>query len=191
MALAMLLATAAVAAAGPLLAPASGTLASRRATLSGIAHTQRLALDRGTLAGLRAQSSTVVSAFPLSASRTVDLALTRFSPFAPGARVEVVAAGGVHQVPLPDNAYFAGSVVGEAGSRVVLVAGANEVSGFIVSGGTVFPFGRDAGGGHLIYALPDADPAVYPPPGDFCANDLHPEEVAPPAASRLLRQAAP
>src|SRR5262245_5995221 len=191
MALAMLLATAAAAKAGPLLAPASGTLASRRATLPGITHAQRLALDRGALAGLRAQSSTIVSAFPLSASSSVDLALTRFSPFAPGARAEAVAADGVHQVPLPDNAYFTGSVVGEAGSRVVLVAGANEVSGFVVSGGTVYPFGADASGGHLVYALPDADPAVYPPPGDFCANDLHPAEVTPPGAAHLLRDAAP
>src|SRR5262245_46221911 len=98
MALAMLLATASFGAAAPLLSPASA-LTRGRTTLPGITHTQRLALDRAALAGLRAQSSTVVSAFPLTASRMVDLALTRFSPFAPVARAEAVAVDGVHQVP--------------------------------------------------------------------------------------------
>jgi cysteine-rich repeat protein len=65
---------------------------------------------------------------------------------------------------------------------VLLIAGRDSVHGFVVSGGTVYPFGPDGAGGHRSYALRDADPQAYPPPGDFCANDLHPDVVDTPAA---------
>jgi Metallo-peptidase family M12B Reprolysin-like len=120
----------------------------------------------------------VVSGFPLGADATVDLTLTRFEPFAPAARVEVVEeGGGVHAAPLPDQVYFTGTVREDPGSRALLIAGRDGVHGFVVARGTIYPFGPDGAGGHRSYALRDADPALYPPPGDFCANDLHPAQV--------------
>src|SRR5262249_17593756 len=93
-------------------------------------------------------------------------------------------------LPLPDETYFSGTVAGEPESRVLLIAGRGAVHGFVVSGGDVYRFGPDATGAHRSYALSDVDPTIHPPPGDFCANDLVPETVLPPAA-RLAAAAPP
>jgi hypothetical protein len=178
---AALLAAAAPSLAAPLFSPAH----DRRTSLTGVTGVQKLALDRAALAALRAREHAVVSAFPLGERRTADLVLERFTPFAEGARVEVMDGGGRRALPLPDHAYFRGTVAGDDGSLVVLVAGRETVHGFVVSDGDVFPFGPDARGGHRSYALRDADPTIHRPPGDFCANDLHPEAVAVPAAAAL------
>src|SRR5512145_31181 len=79
--------------------------------LPGIGHAARLALDAGELARLRGRQDDLVRDFPLGHARTADLALERFDPFAPGARVEVMEAGGPRPLPLPDQAYFRGTVV--------------------------------------------------------------------------------
>jgi hypothetical protein len=50
----------------------------------------------------------------------------------------------------------------------------------------VYPFGPDGAGGHRT-TLRDADPDLYPPPGDFCANDLHPDLVDSPAVNAAAR----
>jgi hypothetical protein len=92
---------------------------------------------------------------------------------------------------LPDRAYFTGTVAGESDSLVFLAAGRDRVHGFVASGGDVHPFGPDGHGGHRIYSVRDVDPTVYPPPGDFCANDLYPEQVALPAAVAALAEPAP
>lgn len=189
MASAMVVAMARLATAAPLLSPVVQSSA-RPAALAHVRGTRRLALDRQALAVLRAQPSMLVDAFPLTATRTVELVVTRFDPFAPHVRIEKVAADGVHRIAAPDQAYFAGEVRGEPDSRVVLIAGPNAVSGFVASQGGVFPFGPDASGGHVIYALEDADPTAYPPPGDFCANDLHPALVDPVGAARALQHTA-
>ena len=159
-------------------APLVGAAPARPGSLPpGVARGRALAVERGALADLRGRASSVVPGFPLGEDATVDLELTRFEPFAPGARVEVVRDDGVHAVPLPDATYFAGEVRGDPGSRALLIAGRDGMHGFVVANGTVYPFGPDGGGGHRSYALRDADPALYPPPGDFCANDLHPDVV--------------
>jgi len=173
------------AAAAPLLARTGS------AAIAGVARVQRLALDRRALSALRAQDEAEVAAFPLGEGRTVDLVLRRFEPFADGIRVEVVEASGSRTLALPDRVYFTGTVAGEGDSLVFLAAGRDRVHGFVVSGGDVHPFGPDGHGGHRIYSVRDADPTVYPPPGDFCANDLHPEEVALPAAVAALAEPAP
>ena len=177
-AIAALLAGASPAAGKSLLSPAAGGGTS----LAGVAGVQKLALDRAALADLRGRDHAHVAGFPLGRKRRADLELVRFEPFAPGARVEVMEPGGSHDLALPDQVYFHGTVAGEADSRVLLVAGRDRVHGFVASGGDVFPFGPDARGGHRSYALRDADPGVHRPPGDFCVNDLHPELVAAVAA---------
>jgi cysteine-rich repeat protein len=49
-----------------------------------------------------------------------------------------------------------------------------------------YPFGPDAGGVHRSYAMRDVDPQTRPVPGDFCADDLHPELVRPtPRSARM------
>jgi cysteine-rich repeat protein len=169
-------------------APLVGAAPARSGSLPpGVARGRAVAVDRGALADLRGRASSVVRGFPLGADATVDLELTRFEPFSPAARVEVVGDGGVHEVPLPDATYFAGEVQGDPGSRALLIAGRDGMHGFVVANGTVYPFGPDGAGGHRSYALRDADPALYPPPGDFCANDLHPDVVDSPAVSTGAR----
>jgi hypothetical protein len=178
MASAMILGVLVSPAAARLLAPARGRVSS----LVGVDGVQKLALDRAELARLRGRERDVVRGVRLGRTRSVDLVLERFDPFAPDARVEVMERGGPRRLPLPDQRYFRGTVAGEADSHVLLVAGRSRVHGFVVSGGDVFPFGPDARGGHRSYALRDADPTVHSRPTDFCANDLHPEAVAVPAA---------
>ena len=163
-------------AAARLLSPARGG----RTSLVGVSGVQKLVLDRAALAALRTSDHAAVVAFPLGRERAVDLVVERFTPFAPGARAEAIDIGGPRTLALPDEVYFRGTIAGEDDSRALLIAGPDSVHGFVVSGGDVFPFGPDARGGHRIYVLRNADPLIHPPPGDFCANDLHPEAVAVP-----------
>jgi len=187
MALAVPFAAAAPSAHARLLSPARG----QQTSLEGVAGVQKLVLDRATLAALRARDSAVVRDFPLGRTRAADLVLARFEPFAPGARVEIVEPGGARALTLPDRVYFRGTVAGEDDSHVLLIAARARVHGFVVSRGEVFPFGPDGRGGHRSYALRDADPTRYPPPGDFCANDLAPEAVRIPPAARALAATPP
>ncbi len=156
----------------------------------GVARGRALRLGTTALGDLRSRTSAVVSDFPLGRDATVELTLRRFEPFSPAARVEVVDDHGVRELPLPDQVYFAGTVTGDPQSRVFLVAGRDAVHGFVVARGTVYPFGPDGAGGHRSYALRDADPALYPPPGDFCGNDLHADKVDSPLVSARARAEA-
>ena len=169
-----------------LLSPARG-----RSSLAGVAGVQKLVLDRAALAALRARDGAVLRDFPLGGRRSADLVLDRFTPFAPGARVEIVERGGVRALALPDLAYFRGTVAGENDSLVLLIAAPDRVHGFVVSRGEVFPFGPDGRGGHRSYSLRDIDPTRYPPPGDFCANDLVPAALNIPPAARTLAAPPP
>src|SRR5438067_341318 len=82
-----------------------------------------LAVGHGALGDLRTRTAAVVPGFPLGDDGAVDLVLTRFEPFAPGARVDVVADNGVHVAPLPDRAYFTGTVRGDPAERAFVAAG--------------------------------------------------------------------
>jgi hypothetical protein len=179
MALAALVAAATPASAGSLLT----RVRTAGTSLEGVRNVQRLVLDRRALAALRASDRAVIPAFPLGRGRNVDLVVERFDPFAPGVRVEAMDAGGARPLALPDQAYFRGTIAGEDDSHVLLVAARDHVHGFVASAEDVFPFGPDARGGHRVYALRDADPTIHRPPGDFCADDLHPEAIAVPTRS--------
>jgi len=156
-----------------------------------------LRLDRAVLRDLRARRDATLEAFPLGDRRTADLVLTRIAPFPPGAHIEAMHADGPHVLPIPDAAYFGGTVAGEPGSRVVLVADRTRVHGFVVSGGEIYPFGPDRHARHRSYPLSRA--AVATGPTDFCRNDLGPDvlgrgarlaaSVATTAASGTLRVA--
>ncbi len=156
----------------------------------GVARGRALALGRTALAELRTRTMATVPSFPLGGDATVELELRRFEPFAPGARVEAVDGGGVREVKLPDHVYFTGTVRGEPDSRVLLVAARDHVRGFVAAHGTVYPFGPDRRGRHRSYALRDVDPSAYPPPGAFCANDLHRDQVGSLLVNRSARVAA-
>ena len=170
-ALAVLLGTASVATAAPLLAPARD--ARSALALAGVAQVQRLVLDRTALADLRARDAASVAGFPLGGARRATLELERFDPFGPDARLVLVGDGGPQALAPPDRVWFVGRVRGEPGSRALVVAGPDHVHGFVVSGGDVFPFGPDAAGHHRSYALSAADPAAMQAPNDFCLQDVH------------------
>jgi len=111
--------------AGLTLLPAAPAPAARLFVAAASHHrsgVRRLRLDRAVLRDLRARDEATLEAFPLGDRRTADLVLTRIAPFPPGARIEVMHADGPHLLPIPDAAYFSGTVAGEPGSRVVLVA---------------------------------------------------------------------
>jgi hypothetical protein len=160
-----------------LLSPVAG----RRTSLVGVRDVQPLVLDRAGLAALRDADRATVAAVPLGRHRTGDLVVERFAPFAPAATAVAVGGTGTRPLALPDEVYFRGTLAGDEGSRALLVAGRDRVHGFVVSNGDVWVFGPDRRGFHRSYALGDVDPSSHPPPGDFCANDLHPEAVAVPA----------
>ena len=167
------------ASAGPLLRPSGPTAGA-------------LELDHGVLATLRGQRTAVLEAFPLGADGMATLALHRIEPFSSTLRIEADApGGGVTTIPPPDATYFGGTVVGEARSRVLLIAEADSVHGFVTRGDATYPFGRDRHGMLRSYALRDVDPAEHPGPSDFCANDLHPERMLTVPASSRTATAAP
>ncbi len=149
--------------------------------MRGVRGVQPLALDAPALASLRGQRTAVVEDFPLGRVRTATLELHRIDPFA-ATRAIVMEPGGAREIALPDRTYFAGAVRGDPTSLVLLVAAPDSVHGFVASGGDVFPFGPDANGRHRSYAISNVDPAVNPPPGDFCKNDLMHDKVDAPAA---------
>jgi cysteine-rich repeat protein len=165
-------------AAPPLLSPAGTTPA-----LAGVARARSLALGRPALAELRGRRDAVLADFPLGADRRARLLLTRFDPFPPDARVDVVGRGAVRHPALPDHVYFVGGVAGEPRSRAFLVAAPDHVRGFVATEGTLYPFGPDGAGGHASWAQRDVDPAVYPAPELFCANDLAPHTLVSPTAT--------
>lgn len=179
--LAMVIGMASGAAAERLFVPGPGLRAAR--PLRGVARVRTLALERAALVSLRARRDALVTEFPLGSDRTASLRLSRFEPFTPGVRVEVVEEGGVRPATMPDHVYFTGTIDGDPTSRVLLVAGRDTARGFVVSGGRVYPFGPDGGGGYRSYALDDADPDVYPAPAAFCTNGRHPTVESTPGAS--------
>src|SRR6266581_3055356 len=184
---AVVLAMVAVAGASSLLTPVTP---APHSLPHGVARGRALALGRAALAELRTRTTAVVPDFPLGGDATVELELRRFEPFAPGARVEAVDGRGVRAVKLPDHVYFTGTVRGEPDSRVLLIAARDHVRGFVAARGTVYPFGPDRRGRHRSYALRDVDPTACPPPGAFCANDLHRDQVDSLLVSRSARVAA-
>lgn len=156
-----------------------------RSALTGVGGVRLLTVDPTALAGLRGTDRAVVDDFPLGSSRSATVELERFEPFPAHARVEIMEASGPRALALPDRAYFRGQVRGEPGSRVFVVAGPTSVQGFVTSAGDVFPFGPDSHGRHRSYALTQADPTQYPPPKDFCVNDLEPQAVEHPTPSPM------
>jgi cysteine-rich repeat protein len=172
--LAVLLGSAIAAEGATLLTPAPGRPS---AGLPRVTIVHPLALDAGALHELRAARTTTVERFPLG-QREVALELERIEPFA-GTKVEAVGTGGVERLALPDRTYFGGTVAGEPNFLVLLVAGTDEVHGWVSADDTLWIFGRDDAGDHHLYDLRDADPAAQVPPANFCANDLHPDLAAP------------
>lgn len=69
-------------------------------------------------------------------SEVVALDVQRFEVFAPDAEIVVHGASGAVKLPAPKNAYFRGSVAGEAGSRVFLeVLASGETRGIVTRPG--------------------------------------------------------
>src|SRR5262249_34023167 len=101
----------------------------------GIRRVQMLVLGRAALAELRRADHAEVDDFPLAADGDAKLDLRRFEPFPPDARVVVAEAGRERRLPLPDHAYFTGTVRGDPASRVILIAARDHVRGLVVSGG--------------------------------------------------------
>jgi cysteine-rich repeat protein len=143
----------------------------------GIARVQALALDHDALAELRTRTQATLTDFPLGADGTATLVVSRFDPFTAAARAVVMEDGGARALALPDQRYYRGTVEGDAGSLVVLIAGTDTARGFVSTGGTVYRFGRDRGGVHRSWALRDADPSLLPDPGAYCDNERHADLV--------------
>jgi hypothetical protein len=156
--------------------------------LAGIERVRSLTIDRRALADLRASTDTVLDAFPLGDGRIATLVLRRFSPFSAGARAEVMTVDGPKALPLPDAAYFAGTVDGDPASLALVVAGAGEAHGFVATGGDVHLFGPEQGLRHRAVALRNVDPTMFPRPRDFCLNDLRPDaplDLSPPPLAAM------
>lgn len=163
----------------------------RAAAVRDASGSRPLRLDRGVLADLRRRSVARLEDFPLGATRTATLELTRITPFPPGARIEVVGADGTHALALADEAFFSGTVAGDPAARVLLAAGPRRVRGFVVTGGEVYPFGPDAGGQHRSYALGAADASRSTRPTPFCGNAAAPQAFTAPAPAAAPSAAAP
>ena len=138
----------------------------------GIGRVQSLALDDAALAAVRASTSATLTEFPLGVDGTATLRVERFDPFTANARAVVVEAAGPRDLALPDHRYFRGTVDGDPGSIVVLIAAAGTARGVVSTRGTLYRFGRDRGGIHRSWSLDDVDPSVHPGPGAFCDNDV-------------------
>ena len=116
--LAVVLAAAAAPAAGAAFTVASGDLAAAAATAR---------------IGDRLQVTDVE--LPAT-GETLTLDVERFTVFAPDAEIVVHRADGVEKLPAPRNAYFRGTVAGEAGSRVFLeVLESGQTRGVITRAG--------------------------------------------------------
>ena len=134
---------------------------------------ERLAIDLGALAELRASASAVVRRFPLGRSRRVTLELARIDPFGPGSRLVDVVGKGEEALRAPDRVWLVGTVRGDPESRALLVAAPGHVHGFVATGGEVFPFAPDGAGLHRIGALTTAHPTELRAPDDFCLQDVY------------------
>lgn len=150
----------------------------------GIGGVRFLSLDRSTLADIRTRSHIRLTGFPLGGGGEATLVLQRFSPFGAAPRIETMTAHGPRSVPVPDVAYFTGTLAEDPAALVLLAAGRRRVNGFVAAGGDVHLFGPDAAGRHRAFALRNVDPTVFPRPRDFCTNDLVPEGLGAPGAER-------
>jgi len=172
--LALLVATTVAADGATLLTPAPGRPTGGLPRVS-VSHP--LALDGGALAALRTARTSTVEQFSLG-TRAVTLELERIDPFA-GTKAEVMGPRGAEPLTLPDRTYFAGAIAGDPASRVLLIAGRDQVHGWVAADDTLYVFGRDAAGQHHVYDMRDADPASRTPPSGFCANARHDGLTAP------------
>lgn len=141
---------------------------------AGVARVGRLELDRSALRALRNAESASIAGFPIGASGSATVDLTRFDPFATGATAVLMTADGAKTLTRPDRTYFRGQVDGIKGSHVLLVAGDDFVRGFVADGKDLHRFGPDSSGQHVAWSLSDADPAIVPT-APLCQNDAHPE----------------
>jgi hypothetical protein len=124
-----------------------------------------LTIDQTRAASLRARDHAALSAFPLPDGRAVNLSLHRIKPFADDAVVvlsRVDRAGKVVNRPIEraDVDCFAGTIDGEADSRVLLTFWDGGQAGWINSNGRTFYISsgpRDQQGPAAIY-----DPAELP-----------------------------
>ena len=98
------------------------------------------------LRSARAEETLTVRGFPLDAAESVDLELRRFDLFSDDARNVEVGPGGLEtDAPLPDAAYYEGTVSGDPDSRVFLSAFGASLHGIIQRGDRTFsvePRGR-------------------------------------------------
>jgi hypothetical protein len=98
------------------------------------------------LRGTRAEEGVTVRGFPLDSGESADLELRRFDLFSEGARSVEAGEGGVESdAPLPDAAFYEGTVAGDPDSRVFLSAFGASVHGIIQRGERTFsvePRGR-------------------------------------------------
>ena len=155
---------------------------------------ERLAIDLGALAELRASASAVVRRFPLGRSRRVTLELARIDPFGPGSRLVDVVGKGEEALRAPDRVWLVGTVRGDPESRALLVAAPGHVHGFVATGGEVFPFAPDGAGLHRIGALTAAHPTGLRAPDEFCLQDVYGaalEAMRPKAHPRVASSTAP
>ena len=130
-----------------------------------------MSVDHAALARFRAQGGGRLTV-PLPGGETVDLSLTPFDVFAPGARL--VATGPNGEQPLKfDLTMFRGSVPGEAGSWAVLSMSGDQVLGTIAHAGRRFSVApaTSVGGDHVV-----TDESTLPGHSAFqCDADLLPE----------------
>lgn len=127
------------------------------------------------------------------------LVLERFEVFAPDAEIVVHGASGTNNShPVPDNAYFQGSIAGDPGSRAVLsVRGDGSIRGLVESQGEywVLAGGESAAGPSAGIATRKIDAAaeltsefscatdeLVPPAGDVIEPPAPLEALVPPAA---------
>ncbi|HKB70254.1 MAG TPA: M12 family metallo-peptidase [Thermoanaerobaculia bacterium] len=108
-----------------------------------------LSLRTGALADLRSvkpEEPVQVDGFPLDSTESVDLELRRFDLFSDAARNVEVGPGGLEtDAPLPDAAYYEGTVAGDPDSRVFLSAFGSSVHAIIQRGEETYavePLGR-------------------------------------------------
>ncbi|HET9793717.1 MAG TPA: M12 family metallo-peptidase [Thermoanaerobaculia bacterium] len=98
------------------------------------------------LRSIRAEETVTVRSLPLDASESVDLELRRFDLFSDAARnVEAGEAGVETDAPLPDGAFYEGTVAGDPQSRVFLSAFRASVHAIVQRGADTFaiePRGR-------------------------------------------------
>lgn len=135
-----------------------------------VARVGDVALDQAALARLRLQQRATVAAFPLGASKSATLELERFEPFVAGTTATLVGDEGEAALALPARTYFRGRIAGDPDSRVLVVAGADFVRGFVASGASVHRFGPDSSGRHVSWSLDDADRDALPQT-PLCGND--------------------